>query len=133
MKTSKFGNKNDVADFVKKAYLHKSLINIDEEFGSNKAKQTEVKTKLEDLEKNVKLIITKGLTENLINEFSILNGAKYFSSDGLQKYLVFISARRIYQINKDGSDKKLNRGNLRKCQKKVLKIYILQTLVLLRS
>ena len=96
MKTSKFGNKNDVADFVKKAYLHKSLINIDEEFGSNKAKQTEVKTKLEDLEKNVKLIITKGLTENLINEFSILNGAKYFSSDGLQKYLVFISARRIY-------------------------------------
>ena len=96
MKISKFGNKNDVADFAKKAYLHKSLINIDEEFGSNKAKQTEVKTKLEDLEKNVKLIITKGLTENLINEFSILNGAKYFSSDGLQKYLVFISARRIY-------------------------------------
>ena len=33
--------------------------------------------------------------------YSILNGAKYFSPDGLQNYLVFISARRIEWINID--------------------------------
>ena len=31
-------------------------------------------------------ISTKGLTKDLINKFSILNGAKYFSSGILQSY-----------------------------------------------
>ena len=31
----------------------------------------------------------------MINKCSILNGAKYFASDGQQNYLVFISLRRI--------------------------------------
>ena len=33
--------------------------------------------------------------------YSILNGAKYFSPDGLQNYLVFVSTRRIEWINID--------------------------------
>ena len=31
----------------------------------------------------------------MINKYSILNDAKYFSSDGLQNYLVLISVRRV--------------------------------------
>ena len=38
----------------------------------------------------VKAISAKGLTKDLINKFSILNGVKYFSSGLFQNYLVFI-------------------------------------------
>ena len=37
---------------------------------------------------------TKELTTYLINEFSILNGAKYFSLGIFQNYLVFIPAKK---------------------------------------
>ena len=36
----------------------------------------------------------KGLTKGLINKFSILNGAKYFSSGIFQNYLVFIPYKK---------------------------------------
>ena len=36
------------------------------------------KNKLNELSKKVKAISTKGLTKDLIDKFSILNGAKYF-------------------------------------------------------
>ena len=42
------------------------------------------------MKKKVKATSTKGLTKNLINKFSILNGAKYFSLGRFQNYLVFI-------------------------------------------
>ena len=42
----------------------------------------------------------------MINKYSILNEAKYFSSDRLKNYLVFVVTRRIYWINKDGRNKK---------------------------
>ena len=34
----------------------------------------------------------KGLTKDLINEYNIVNGAKYFSSGIFQNYLGFIPA-----------------------------------------
>ena len=37
---------------------------------------------------------TRGLTKDLINKFSILNGAIYFSSGIFQNYLVFIPAKK---------------------------------------
>ena len=43
----------------------------------------------------------------MINKYSILNGAKYFSADTVQIYLVIISTRRIYWISKDGRDRKI--------------------------
>ena len=44
----------------------------------------------------MKAISTKGLTKDLINQFSILNGAKYFSGK-LQNYFVIIRAiNKIY-------------------------------------
>ena len=49
----------------------------------------------------------KRLTKDLMNNYSIFNGAKDFTSDGLQKCLVFVSTRGIYWISKDGSDIKI--------------------------
>ena len=45
--------------------------------------------KLNELSKKVKVTLTNGLTKDLINKFSILNGAKYFSLGIFQNYLVF--------------------------------------------
>ena len=43
-----------------------------------------VENKLNELSEKVKLISTKGLTKYLINKYSILDSAKYFSSGILQ-------------------------------------------------
>ena len=51
-------------------------------------------SELHELSKKVKAISTKGLTKDLINKVSTLNGAKYFSSGIFHKYLVFIPARK---------------------------------------
>ena len=75
----------------------------------------------------------KGLTKDLIGKYIILNGAKYFSSDGMQHYLVFILTRCINWISEDSSDSKIEWWGLQECHKKVLKTRILQTLVYLQS
>ena len=80
--------------------------NLNKKETSNKTKHIEVKTKPDDFERKVKIISTKGLTADLENKYSILNGAKYFSSDGLRNYLVYISNRSIYWIIKDGCESK---------------------------
>ena len=56
----------------------------------------EANNKLDDIEIEANIISTKGLTKNLIDKYSITNGAKYFPSNGLQNCLVFISTRGIY-------------------------------------
>ena len=53
-----------------------------------------LKNELNNLSKNVRAISTKGLTKDLINKFSNLNGAKYFSIGIFQSYLVFIPAKK---------------------------------------
>ena len=45
-----------------------------------------------------KALSTKGLTVDLINKFSILNGAKYFPSGLFQNFLVFTPAKNILNI-----------------------------------
>ena len=45
-------------------------------------------------QKKVKAISTNGLAKDLINKFSIFNGAKYISFRIFQNYLVFILAKR---------------------------------------
>ena len=61
----------------------------------NKLKDvTSNKNELNELSKKVKAISTKGLTKDLIDKFSILNGAKYFSLGIFQNYLVFTPARK---------------------------------------
>ena len=76
-------SKSDITDFMKKADFDDKLKYVI----SNK-------NELNELSKNVKAISTKGLTKCLINEFSILNGTKYFSSGIFQNYLVFIPVKK---------------------------------------
>ena len=102
---AKLLTKDDIVDFVRKTNFDEKLININRKVTVNKARHVEVKNKLDYLSK-VKIISRKGLTKDLINKYSILNGAKYFSSNRLQNHLVFISVRYIYWIIKDGSDSK---------------------------
>ena len=45
-------------------------------------------------QKKVKEMSTKRLTKDLVSKFSILNGAKYFSSGIFQNYLVFIPTKK---------------------------------------
>ena len=69
LKQVDLASKNDVVNFVKKADFDNKLKDV-----------TSNKNELNELSKKVKAISTKGLTKDLINRFSILNGAKYFSS-----------------------------------------------------
>ena len=53
-----------------------------------------IKNELNELSKKVKAISKKGLTKDLKNQISIVNGAKYFSWRTSQNYLVFIRVKK---------------------------------------
>ena len=81
LKQANLASKSDIANFVNKTDFDNKLKDV-----------TSNKNELNELSKKVKAISTKGLTKDLIDKFSILNGAKYFSSGIFQNYLVFIPA-----------------------------------------
>ena len=82
LKQVKLTSKNDIANFVKKT-----------DFDNKFKKVASNKSELDELSKKVKTISAKLLTRDLINKFSILNGAKYFFSWIFQNYLLFIPAK----------------------------------------
>ena len=57
--------------------------NLNKKVTSIKSKHVLVENKLTELSKKVEVLSTKGLTADLIDKYSILNGAKYFSSSRL--------------------------------------------------
>ena len=61
-------------------------------FTLNKTKNVLVEN---EILKYVEAISTKGLSKDLINEYKILNGAKYFSSGIFQNYLLFVPAKKF--------------------------------------
>ena len=75
--------KGDIANFVKKTDFDNKLKNF-----------TPNKNELNELSKKVKAISTKRLTKDLINKFSIINGAKNFSSGIFQNCSVFIPGKK---------------------------------------
>ena len=75
--------KNNIAALVNKINFDDKLKNV-----------TSNKNELNELSKKVKNIPPKGLRKDLINKFSILNGAKYFSSRIFQNYLIFIPDKK---------------------------------------
>ena len=84
LKQANLARKIDIANFVKEA-----------DFDNNELKDvTSNKNEWNKLSKKVKAISTKELTKGLINKFSILNGARYFSSGIFQNYIVFIPAKK---------------------------------------
>ena len=65
----------------------------------NKLKNTSSdKNELNEISTKVKEISSKGLTRELINQISIFNGVKYFTSGIFQNYLVFIPAKKYISL-----------------------------------
>ena len=83
LKQANLPSKSDIANSVKRADFDNKLKDV-----------TSNKNELNELSKKVKTILTKGLTKDLIDKFSILNKAKYSSSGIYQSYLVVISAKK---------------------------------------
>ena len=105
------------------------LFSLKKRYFDNKLKNvTSNKNELNELSEKVKVTSTNELTKDLINKFSILNGAKYFSSGTFQNYLLFTPAKKYikYFVALLG----LIRGNLMECQKKVLKMLLNKTAIL---
>ena len=71
------------ADFVKRTDFDNKVKDV-----------TSNKNESNELSKKVKAISTKGLTKDLIDKFSILNGAKYFSLGVFQNYLVLTPTKK---------------------------------------
>ena len=106
LKGAYLASKSYIANFVKKTDF------------DDKLKDLTNKNELNELSKKVKAVLTKGLTKDLIEKFSILNGAKYFSLGISQSHLVFIPANKY--IKYFTNIPWVNHGNLTECPKKVL-------------
>ena len=59
------------------------------------------------IQKKVKIISAKGLTVDLIDKYSILNGEKYFFRNKLQNYFVFITFSIYAFIFETGENDKI--------------------------
>ena len=72
---AKLRTRDDIANFIKKVYFDKKLMNINKKVNLNKTRHVEVKKKVDQLSKT--------------NINKRINDEKYFSLDGTQSYLVF--------------------------------------------
>ena len=74
---------------MKKTNFDDKLKILNKNITSNKTKHGLTENELNELSKKVEAISTKGLTKDLINKYSILNGAKYFFIPD-KKYIIQI-------------------------------------------
>ena len=88
---AKLANRDHIADLVKETDFDNKLKQINKTVTLIKTKHGLVENKLDELSEKVELISTKGLKKDLINGYSILKGAKYFSSGVFQNPLIFVS------------------------------------------
>ena len=108
LKKANLASKSDFADIVNKADFDNKVEDV-----------TSNKNKLNEQLKNVKAISAKGLTKDLIDKFSISNGAKHFSLGMFQNYLYLYQLKNTLYILLALLG--MNHGNLMECQKKILK------------
>ena len=83
LKQASLASKSDIANFVNKTDFDNQVKNV-----------TSNKNELNELSKKVKAISTKWLIKDLIDKFSIINGAKKIFLGIFQNYLVFITATK---------------------------------------
>ena len=83
LKGANLASKKEIAHFINKTDFDNKLKDV-----------TSNKNELNKLSKKVKAISTKTSAKDLMDKFSILNGAKHFSSGIFQNYLVFIRAKK---------------------------------------
>ena len=113
-------SKSDIANFVKKTDFDNKLRKLNKNVTSNKTKHKLDDNELDELPEKVKAISATGLTKDLVNKFSTLNRAKYFSSGIFQNYLAFIPAKKYIEYFSGTTG--IDFWNLMECQKKILKI-----------
>ena len=82
LKWANLASQSDIAYFVNKT-----------DFDNQVKIATSNKNELNELSKKVSTISTKVLTKGLIDKFSILNEAKYFSVGIFQNFVVFIQLK----------------------------------------
>ena len=87
LKWAHLASKIDIADFVNKTDFDNKLKDV-----------TSNKNELNELSKKVKAISRKGFRKDLINKFTIRNGAKCFSLGIFQNYLVFRPPKNALNI-----------------------------------
>ena len=76
---AKSATKDDIADFVKKTDFNNKIKRLMKKITLNETKNVLFRNELDELLGKVGLISTKVLAKDLINRYSILNDAKYFS------------------------------------------------------
>ena len=87
-------SKSDIANFVKETDFNNKLKNLNKNVILNKTKYLLGENKLNELSKKFKSISTKGLPQDLMNQYKILSGTIYFSSVVFQNDLVFTPAKK---------------------------------------
>ena len=63
--------------------------------------------KLNYLSREIKLISAKGLRKDLINGYIVLNGAKYFTENGSQNYLIFQPLLKYFEASRTSVNAKV--------------------------
>ena len=94
LKQANLATESDIANFVKKTDFDNKLLGFNKVINSNKTKYVFVENKLNKLSVKVEAISTIGLTNDLINEYKILDEARRFSSGTLQKHLIYFSYKK---------------------------------------
>ena len=128
--TKELATKVDIVDFVKEEDFDDKLKNCNKKITLSKTAHVEVKNKLDELSKKIKVISMKRLIKDLINKHSVLKGAKYFFL-AYYKNIQYLN-QLINMLNFLVAAKKFVHGNLKECQKKVLKILLDQTIFFLQ-
>ena len=93
MAQANLASKNGIAALVKKTDSDDKLKHLNKKVTSNKTKHVLVENELNDLSKKVKAISTNELTKDVINKYSLFNGANYFCRI-LQNYFTFIPSKK---------------------------------------
>ena len=128
--TKELATKVDIVDFVKEEDFDDKLKNCNKKITLSKTAHAEVKNKLDELPEKIKVISMKKLIKDLINKHSVLKGAKYFFL-ACYKNIQYLN-QLINMLNFLVAAKKFVHGNLKECQKKVLKILLDQTIFFLQ-
>ena len=81
LRQENLASKSDIANFVNETDFNNKIKYV-----------TSNKNELNELSRKFKAISTKGLTKDLINRFSVLNGGKYFSLGIFQKLFIIYNS-----------------------------------------
>ena len=90
LKQAKLATKDDIADFLKKAYFDDKLKTINKKVTFNKTKNVLVQNELEEQQDSIKKLQTF--------DSSLFIGQSYFCYDGSQNFIMFSPILKIFAM-----------------------------------